>query len=60
MSAKLRSYKGLSPDLGQRVMIDPSSVVVGDVRIADDVSIWPLVAIRGDVNYIRIGARSNI
>ena len=41
-------------------MIDASSVVIGDVRIADDVSVWPLVAIRGDVNYVSIGQRSNI
>jgi carbonic anhydrase/acetyltransferase-like protein (isoleucine patch superfamily) len=40
-------------------MIDASSVVIGDVRMADDVSIWPLVAIRGDVNYVSI-ARTNI
>lgn len=41
-------------------MIDPSSVVIGNVELADDVSVWPLVAIRGDVNAVRIGARSNI
>jgi len=60
MSAALRPYKDLFPQLGKRVMIDISSVVIGDVRIADDVGIWPLVAIRGDVNYVQIGARSNI
>ena len=60
MSAVLRRYKDLFPVIGDRVMIDTSSVIVGDVRLADDVSIWPLVAARGDVNYIQIGARSNI
>ena len=60
MSAVLRRYKDLFPVIGNRVMIDDSSVIVGDVRLADDVSIWPLVAARGDVNYIQIGARSNI
>lgn len=60
MSAVLRRYKDLFPAIGDRVMIDDSSVIVGDVRLADDVSIWPLVAARGDVNYIQIGARSNI
>ncbi|HAT1573301.1 gamma carbonic anhydrase family protein [Kluyvera cryocrescens] len=60
MSAILRRYKDLFPQVGDRVMIDASSVIVGDVRLADDVSIWPLVAARGDVNYIQIGARSNI
>lgn len=60
MSAVLRSYKDLFLKTGERVMIDSSSVVIGDVRLGDDVSIWPLVAIRGDVNYVSIGARSNI
>lgn len=60
MSAVLRAYQKTSPEVGQRVMIDPSSVVIGDVHLADDVSIWPLVAIRGDVNKITIGERTNI
>lgn len=60
MSAVLRRYKDLFPVIGQRVMIDPTCTIIGDVRLADDVSIWPLVAARGDVNYIQIGARSNI
>ncbi|HCH39801.1 gamma carbonic anhydrase family protein [Enterobacteriaceae bacterium CCUG 67584] len=60
MSAVLRPYKDLFPKQGARVMIDSSSVVIGDVRLGDDVSIWPLVAIRGDVNYVAIGARTNI
>lgn len=60
MSAVLRPFQKTYPEIGQRVMLDCSSVVIGDVRLADDVSIWPLVAIRGDVNYVAIGARSNI
>ncbi|EOY0938869.1 TPA: gamma carbonic anhydrase family protein [Klebsiella quasipneumoniae subsp. similipneumoniae] len=60
MSAQLRPYKAFFPQIGLRVMIDASSVVIGDVRIADDVSVWPLVAIRGDVNFVSIGQRSNI
>ncbi|TCW06117.1 carbonic anhydrase/acetyltransferase-like protein (isoleucine patch superfamily) [Raoultella sp. BIGb0138] len=60
MSANLRPYKDLFPQTGLRVMIDATSVAIGDVRMADDVSIWPLVAIRGDVNYVEIGARTNI
>ncbi|NDJ56135.1 gamma carbonic anhydrase family protein [Enterobacteriaceae bacterium 4M9] len=60
MAEVLRPYKECFPTLGQRVMVDSTSVVVGDVRLADDVSIWPLVAIRGDVNYVSIGARTNI
>ncbi|MGF6439121.1 gamma carbonic anhydrase family protein [Kosakonia sp. 1610] len=60
MSTVLRPYKDLFPTIGQRVMVDPTSVVVGDVRMSEDVGIWPLVVIRGDVNYVEIGARTNI
>ncbi|MBY8061962.1 gamma carbonic anhydrase family protein [Vibrio fluvialis] len=59
MSA-IRSYKGITPQVGERVYIDESSVLVGDIKIGNDASIWPLVAARGDVNHIVIGARSNI
>lgn len=60
MSNKTRAYRGIYPKLGENVYIDPSSVIVGDISIGDDVSIWPLVAARGDVNHISIGARTNI
>lgn len=56
----LRTYKGKSPTLGECNYIDPSSVLVGDITLADNVSIWPLVAARGDVNYITIDARTNV
>ncbi|RSD32783.1 gamma carbonic anhydrase family protein [Vibrio pectenicida] len=56
----LRSYKDISPQLGQRVYVDNSSVLVGDIRIGNDSSIWPFVAARGDVNHIHIGERTNI
>ncbi|AZP32006.1 gamma carbonic anhydrase family protein [Cronobacter sakazakii] len=59
-SSVLRPYKNTFPTTGQRVMVDSSSVVIGDVRLADDVGIWPLVVIRGDVNYVAVGARTNI
>ncbi|WP_369833997.1 gamma carbonic anhydrase family protein [Cronobacter dublinensis] len=60
MSSVLRPYKSAFPQTGQRVMVDSSSVVIGDVRMADDVGVWPLVVIRGDVNYVSVGARTNI
>jgi carbonic anhydrase/acetyltransferase-like protein (isoleucine patch superfamily) len=56
----LRTFDGVSPKLGQRVYVDPAATVIGDVAIGDDSSIWPAVVIRGDVNFIRIGARSSI
>ena len=58
--ADIRSYHEKEPQLGERVYIDDSSVIVGEITIGDDASIWPLVAARGDVNYIHIGARSNV
>lgn len=56
----LRPYLGRLPTLGQRVYVDPAAIVIGDVVLGDDVSIWPGTIIRGDVNFIRIGARSNV
>lgn len=60
MSDNLRPYKDAFPQVSMRVMIDKTSVVIGDVKLADDVSIWPLVVIRADVNYVAIGPRTNI
>lgn len=56
----LRAYRGQVPRLGKNVYVDASAVLVGDIELGDDASIWPCVAARGDVNFIRIGARSNI
>ncbi|PSV24458.1 MULTISPECIES: gamma carbonic anhydrase family protein [unclassified Photobacterium] len=60
MTSSLRSYKNIHPTLENNVYVDPSCVLVGDIRCDDDSSIWPLVAARGDVNYITIGKRTNI
>ncbi|GLQ97940.1 gamma carbonic anhydrase family protein [Dyella mobilis] len=56
----LRSFKGVMPTLGARTYVDPAATVIGDVVLGDDVSIWPGAVLRGDVHYIRIGARSNV
>ncbi|MGY0584740.1 MAG: gamma carbonic anhydrase family protein [Paraglaciecola chathamensis] len=56
----IRTYKGIQPTLASGCYIDESSVLVGDIECGADVSIWPLVAARGDVNHIKIGARSNV
>lgn len=58
--SSIRSYKGIAPKIGERVYIDESSVLVGDIVLGDDSSIWPLVAARGDVNHIQIGDRTNV
>lgn len=58
--SSIRSYKGIAPKIGQDVYIDETAVLVGDIKIGDDSSVWPLVAARGDVNHIHIGQRTNI
>lgn len=56
----LRSFRGQRPKLGERVLIDPSAVVLGDVELGDDVSVWPQASVRGDMHRIRVGARTSI
>src|SRR5438132_3887367 len=56
----VRSYEGKQPRFGQRVFVAENAAVIGDVQIGDDCSIWYSATVRGDVNRIRIGARSNI
>jgi len=56
----LRSYKGIFPKVNATNYVDSSAVIGGDITLADDVSIWPLVAARGDVNTISIGAQTNV
>ena len=56
----LRPFKNSLPVVGKNVFIDDSAIVIGDVVIGDDVSVWPTTVIRGDVESIRIGAGTNI
>lgn len=56
----IRSFQGVSPVLGEGTYVDEAATVIGDVILGDDVSIWPGTVVRGDVNYIRIGARTNV
>jgi carbonic anhydrase/acetyltransferase-like protein (isoleucine patch superfamily) len=56
----IKTFNGFTPTLGERAFVDESAVLYGDIVIGDDASIWPTVAARGDVNHIRIGARTNI
>jgi carbonic anhydrase/acetyltransferase-like protein (isoleucine patch superfamily) len=56
----IRPYLDSLPRLGANVYIDPAAVVIGDVELGDDASLWPFAVARGDVNYVRIGARTNI
>ncbi|NVK72367.1 gamma carbonic anhydrase family protein [Marinomonas sp. CT5] len=56
----MKSFRGKTPQLGDRVWVDDSAVIIGDVTIGEDSSVWPLVAIRGDMHRIRIGARTSV
>ena len=56
----IRSFKDKHPHIGINVYIDHTAVVIGDVSLGDDVSIWPTTVIRGDVEAIQIGAGTNV
>jgi carbonic anhydrase/acetyltransferase-like protein (isoleucine patch superfamily) len=56
----IRSYRGRLPQIALSAYIDPQAVIIGDVAIGEDSSVWPCAVVRGDVHYIRIGARTNI
>jgi carbonic anhydrase/acetyltransferase-like protein (isoleucine patch superfamily) len=59
-SVNIRPYRDQFPRLGANVYVDPAAVLIGDVELGDDASLWPCTVTRGDVNFIRIGARTNI
>lgn len=60
MVNNIRNFQGIAPLLQDGVFVDPSALVLGDVHLGRDSSIWPMTVLRGDVNKIRIGSRSNI
>jgi carbonic anhydrase/acetyltransferase-like protein (isoleucine patch superfamily) len=56
----LRPFKKIWPRLGQRVYVDASAQVIGDVELGDHSSVWMNAVIRGDVHQIRIGPYTNV
>lgn len=56
----LKEFEGVLPTVADMAFVDESAVVIGDVVIGEDSSVWPITAIRGDVNIIRIGNSTNI
>jgi carbonic anhydrase/acetyltransferase-like protein (isoleucine patch superfamily) len=56
----IRPYKGKRPQIAASAYIDPAAVIIGDVVIGEDSSVWPCSVVRGDVHYVHIGARTNI
>ncbi len=55
-----RTFENHAPRIGEGVYIDSTALIIGDVEIGHDSSVWPFTVIRGDVNAIRIGERCNI
>lgn len=58
--AHLRPFAGVLPELAPGAWVDPAAVVIGAVTLGPDASVWPGAVLRGDVERIRVGARSNI
>ncbi|MCU7929569.1 MAG: gamma carbonic anhydrase family protein [Candidatus Thiodiazotropha sp. (ex Codakia rugifera)] len=58
--SNLRRFESHHPQIAEDAWIDDTAVVIGDVSIASQASVWPMCVIRGDVHRIRIGARTNI
>ncbi len=56
----IKSFQNKTPQLGNKVFVDDSAVVIGDVELGEDSSVWPTSVLRGDVHFIRVGKRTNI
>jgi len=56
----IRSFEDYTPAIDPQAWLDPRCLVIGDVHIGADSSIWPGVVVRGDINRIRIGSQTNI
>lgn len=56
----IRSFEGKSPAIHESAYVTDDAIVIGDVTIGDRSSVWFGSVVRGDVNFIRIGARTNI
>jgi carbonic anhydrase/acetyltransferase-like protein (isoleucine patch superfamily) len=58
--SNIRPFDGKQPQLQPGAWIDPTALVIGDVRLGADCSVWPMAVLRGDVQSIRIGDGCNI
>jgi carbonic anhydrase/acetyltransferase-like protein (isoleucine patch superfamily) len=56
----LRPFRSIHPTVHPSAFVDISAQVIGDVHIGPESSVWMNVVVRGDVNYIRVGSRSNL
>lgn len=60
MANPIRTFLDYVPSVDESCFVDETSVVIGEVLLAEDVSVWPYAVLRGDVNSISIGKRSNV
>ena len=56
----IRSFEGTRPHIAVSALVDETALVIGDVEIGADASVWPMCVVRGDIHRIRIGARTNL
>ena len=56
----IRQFENKQPEIHETAFIDETALVIGDVEIGENCSIWPMTVIRGDVNSIKIGNNTNI
>jgi len=56
----VRRFQGRVPQIAASAYVDPQAVVIGDVTIGEDSSVWPCAVLRGDYHSIQIGARTSI
>lgn len=56
----IRPFESKQPRIAESAFIDPQALVVGDVEIGADASLWPNVVVRGDIHSIKIGDKTNI
>lgn len=56
----IRNFKDKKPQIGSNVYIDETAVIIGDVTLDKNVSVWPMTVIRGDVSSIHVGEGTNI
>ena len=60
MAGIIKSFNGISPKIHETAFVAPGAHIIGDVVIGPHASIWYGCILRGDLNHIRVGARTNI
>ena len=56
----IRKFEEFEPEIAETAFVDEAAVVIGNVKLGADSSVWPMCSVRGDVNSISIGKRTNI